>query len=1013
MTFFHLLTRSSYSLLEALPSVEDLAAAAVRAGMPALGLCDRHLLTGAVEFTLACQREGLQPLIGLELDFEIGEAAPLRLALFCEDERGWSNLCQLSSQDQLQPVPASPLPLRALEGRSGLLALLPAERAVDPLVEALKSLFPGCLYLGMAGAHANAARAAARFQLPLVAAPPVAAVNGTQIPLLRTLAAIRKGCLIKDVPAADLPSSEAVFISAAEGKARFSAYPAALAGLEELRERCRGLPPIGRQHYPRLSLPGGLTALQTLRQKAEEGARRLYGSLTPEIQSRLEHELAVIGERGYEPIFLIVEEILSFARQQGVPVSSRGSAASSLVAHCLGITSPDPLALDLYFERFLNPARATPPDIDTDICSRRRDSILAHVFEHYGRDRVAVVATINRYRPRSALGDVAKAWGFSPAQVREMTASLPHAFFARREEDERLDGSPFDALRAAFPQPAAQTAVEQAQALLGLPRHLSMHPGGIVIAPQRIDALLPLCISAGKGTVITQMDLSAVEALGLIKIDLLGIRGLTVLGDVAAAVRSWRLTEFPAPLDVLDRIPMQDDAVAQRIERGETIGCFQIESPGMRATLKDIRARSPEDIMAALALYRPGPLSGGLRDAFVRRFKGEEPVQYPHPSLAPVLARTFGVILYQEQVLRIAHQAAGLSLAEADLLRRAMSHFDPGKQMKALKEKFLRGAAEKSAMPLEIAESVWEMMAAFAGYGFPQAHAASYAQVAWRSAWCKTYYPAEFFAAVLANWGGYYSQRVYLNEARRMGLDVRPPDVNHSQAEFSVAYLEDGPVLFMGLDQVKELSRRTIARIQSARPLHSLADFLAKVDPRPKEAQNLARCGALRAFGSEAGLLSRLGVGGWKAGQMSLFDWQPENPAQEWTLLQRVAAQEEILGVSLAAHPLDLVKDQLAGLELLTSLEAVEKIGQPVAVAGIRQTAHRARTARSETFLFLTLEDQEGLLEVIIPPNLYRRVQTFIHGYSPLVIKGIIERDPARGEPILRAEWAARVNRPA
>ncbi len=1009
MTFFHILSHSSYSLLEALPSVEGLVEAAAQAGMPALGLADHHLLTGAVEFTLACQREGIQPILGLELDVRVGEKAQVRLTLFAEDERGWSSLCQLSSQSQLQTVPGSPLSLDVLAERPGLVALLPAASATAPLVGELKGYFPRSLYLGISGAHAAGAELAVRLGLPLVAAPPVYALKAEHTPLLRTLTAIRKVCPVAAVPAGELPPSGALFLSAAEGQARFSAYPRALAGLEELRQRCRGLPPIGRQHYPQLELPEGQTALEALRQRAEAGAKRLYGTITPQIQARLAHELAVIGERGYEPIFLIVQEILAYARQQGVPVSSRGSAASSLVAHCLEITSPDPLALDLYFERFLNPARATPPDIDTDICSRRRDSILAHVFTQYGAERAAVVATINRFRPRSALGDVAKAHGITPAQVREMTASLPHAFFSRREEEQSPQASPFDALRKAYSQPAAQAVFDQAQALLGLPRHLSMHPGGMVIAPQRMDTIMPLCASGGKGITITQMDLESVEALGLIKIDLLGIRGLTVLGDVAEAVRAWRLTEFPGPLDVLERIPAQDAEVSDRVEHGQTIGCFQIESPGMRATLKDIRARTPEDIMAALALYRPGPLGGGLRDAFVRRFKGEEVVSHLHPSLAPVLERTYGVILYQEQVLRIAHQIAGLSLAEADLLRRAMSHFDPGKQMALLKEKFIRGAGEKSAMPPETGEQIWEMMAAFAGYGFPQAHAASYAQVAWRSAWCKTHYPAEFFAAVLANWGGYYSQRVYLNEARRMKMDVRPPDVNHSKSEFSVAYLDSGPVLFMGLDQVKDLSQRTISAIRRGRPYTSLADFLARVDPRPKEAENLAVCGALNRFGSEAQVLASLRGGRWKAGQMSLFGWQAEAPPEEWSLEQRAAAQQEVLGASLAAHPLDLVRGQLAGRTLCTSLEAAGKIGQRVSVAGVRQTSHRARTARGETILFMTLEDLEGALDVIVFPDLYRRVRQFVFEPLPMVISGMVERDPERGEPLLRAERVERV----
>ena len=336
-----------------------------------------------------------------------------------------------------------------------------------------------------------------------------------------------------------------------------------------------------------------------------------------------------------------------------------------------------------------------------------------------------------------------------------------------------------------------------------------------------------------------------------------------------------------------------------------------------------------------------------------------------HPALAPLLDETFGVILYQEQVLRIAHELSGFSLAEADLLRRAMSHFDPGKRMQELEKKFVSQAQEKSGVPIGIGERVWEMMAAFAGYGFPKAHAASYAKVAWRSAWCKTYFPAQFLAAVLANWGGYYSQRVYLSEARRMGLSVRPPHVNWSGTNFQVR----NETLYMGLDQVKELTRRTIERIIQLAPFHSLDEFLARVDPRPQEAINLARVGGLEGFGSIPSILRRL-ESGWQAGQMSLFGW--DDHEADWTLEQKVNAQVELLGVSLEAHPLELVADKIASSGSISIVDAAGKVGKRITVAGIRQTSHRSRTAKGEPMLFLTIEDLSGTLDVIAFPDVYR-----------------------------------------
>jgi DNA-directed DNA polymerase III PolC len=555
--------------------------------------------------------------------------------------------------------------------------------------------------------------------------------------------------------------------------------------------------PIGEVHFPEIPLPPGETVTQVLRKKAESGAKKRYERITPQIQARLDHELEIIAKRGYEPIFLIVEELLNYARQIGVPFSSRGSAASSLVAYCLEITNPEPLGLNLFFERFLNPARTTPPDIDTDLCSRRRDLVIQHVFDRYGSDRVAMVGTINRFRPRSALGEVAKAHGLAVAEVRQLVNQLPYAGFQRLSKEEKQN--PFAGLKTAYPK--FEKIFEEAQALLRQPRHLSMHPGGVLVAPGVITDWVPVLRSASKDFHITQLDLEGVEAFGLVKIDLLGIRGLSVLGDVAEMIYSWRQTEYQHAMQVLEQIPLEDADTTERVRNGQTIGCFQIESPGMRSTLKEIQAETANDIMAALALYRPGPLRGGLHDAFIQRFKGLEKVEHLHPILEPVLSESYGVILYQEQVLRIAHEVGGLSLADADLLRRAMSHFDPGEQMNTLRARFLEGFQNKG-VPAETAERVWEMMVAFAGYGFPKAHAASYARVAWQAAWCKSHFPAEFMAAVLANGGGYYSQRVYLSETRRMGLEVKPPHINHSAQRFSVRYPQGQAVLYMWLEQV-------------------------------------------------------------------------------------------------------------------------------------------------------------------------------------------------------------------
>lgn len=1015
--YIHLTTHSAYSLQEGLTLPSDLAQAARASGMPALGLTDHRTLTGSIEFVHACHEAGIQPVLGLEVDLPDD-----KLALLAVSMAGWTNLCRLSSALALRDEPEAVCTFDLLAEHITDLIAIGSGDAADAQLGTLKELFPGHMYLSIQ----NPARGlptvnrARKLGVPLVATQSVYYLTPEQESLQRTLAAIRLIQPLSKLSDQDVAPAGAYFTSAKEMESRFRHFPAALSATQEIAERCKFDLPLGVAHMPTVPLPPGKSAAQVLRQKAENGAQKLYGSITPEIQARLDHEIEVIARMGFEPIFLIVEDLLNFARATGVPYSSRGSAASSLVAHCLGITSPDPLRLNLYFERFLNPARSTPPDIDTDLCSNGRSSVIQHVFETFGAERVAMVATINRYRPRSALGDVAKAHEIEPTRVREMVTKLPYSFWARFEENEEgsLPPSPFADLRVAYPAPAHQKVFDEAEAILKLPRHLSVHPGGVIVAPGPLTDLVPVTHSGSKDTVITQFDLESVEALGLVKIDLLGIRGLTVLGDVADFIQESQPQRYATRLSVLDSTPQDDEATANRIESGQTIGCFQIESPGMRSTLREIHARNEDDIMAALALYRPGPLSGGLKDAFVRRFKGQEKVLHLHPALAPVLDETFGVILYQEQVLKIAHELAGFSLAEADMLRRAMSHFDPGKRMQELQHKFVSEAYAQSNVPIETGERVWEMMAAFAGYGFPKAHAASYASVAWRSAWCKTYFPAEFMAAVLANWGGYYSQRVYLSEARRMGLLVRPPHVNYSGRNFVVC--REPQALYMGLDQVKDLTRGTIERIMRRRPFSTLEDFLARADPRPQEAENLAKVGALEGLGIIPAILSRLQSassrkktgGTWHAGQMSLFGWN-ENERDDWSTIHKMDAQNELLGVSMEAHPLEMVIDKISAARAISTIDAASRIGQRVTVAGVRQTSHRSRTAKGESMMFLTIEDLSGVLDVIFFPDAYRQAKHVITSASPFLVTGLIEMDVTRGEPTMRAEKVTRLDLPA
>jgi DNA polymerase III subunit alpha len=1013
----YLRTHSYFGFLESLLSPANLVEAAVKQGIQALGLTDHQYLTGAIEFYETCLKAGIKPILGLEIDLTYSGYQG-RLALLAKDINGWSNMCKLSS---LTLVEGEQINLTTLQQyQQGLIALVGGyrdllrnlllnapglERWPGRFLQDLKAIYYEDCFVEVqryaTGPLKNEPALldlAKHHGLPLVASQNIHYLEPQDQRLFRTISAIRDNTVIGQLNQSHRTPIPSHFPNVDDFIHRFHDQPEALINIQQVTERCNLALPIGKTHFPTFNTPNGVSQSEFLRTRAYAGAKAIYKTLTPQVINRLDHELSVISEMGYEPIFLIMEDVLNHARQLGIPTSSRGSAASSLVAHCLDITSPDPLALNLYFERFLNPARKKPPDIDTDIASHRREEVIQYVFDTYHPDRVAMVGTINRYRPKSALGDVAKAYGLSPETIRQLSKKLPSSF-RFHSDDERTD--PFAPLLREASIPIIKDIVTDAKTILDMPRHLSVHPGGIVIAPFTITDLIPLMHSSTLGINHAQFDLTGIEKLGMVKIDLLGIRGLTVLGKVADQIQTWHQSEYSSGLQVLEYIPLTDSETAQTVSNAKTIGCFQIESPGMRATLREIKANSLEGIMAALALYRPGPLRGGLRDAFVRRFRGEEPVTHIHESLTELLNDTLGVILYQEQVLRIAHELGGLSIAQADILRRAMSHFDPGGVMLTLQSHFIAGAQARHNVPAETAERIWEMMAAFAGYGFPKAHAASYAQLAWNSAWCKTHYPAEFMCAVLGYGGGYYSQRVYLMEARRLGLTVKPPHINHANERFRVGYPQGQPVLYVGLNQVRDLTHKTIQAILKHRPFHSFEDFLIRVDPQQKEARHLIMCGGLEGLAAIPEALKRI-EHTRVPGQMNLFTSSTD--MEDWDDAQKSKAQHEILGISLALSPLEQYAHHIQSAGAVSTLEARNLIGQKVCVAGMRQVFRRFRNRSNQMMGNLTLEDFDGSLLILIPPALYRRQYSELRQEGPFLIEGVMEGDQDKGQTRLIAD---------
>ena len=979
--FPHLNVHSYYSLLGATASPEQLAQRAADEGMTALALTDTNVLYGAVAFYRACRAAGIRPIIGLTVTVTwpdaVEPASPDagtagQLVLLARNNAGYRSLCRLTSLIQssadreararqglaVEQLRASADGLICLTGgRRGFtyrcLAANAAahERAAHRFLGRLCGIYgPQHTFVSLelqtpedlAVAH-RLAEKAAFLGLNTVAVHPIFTLVPDDAARLQLLAAIDHNCPLGEVPPEALPyggdDRVAVhWLSAETLSERYAAFPEALARTRDVAALCadRTLPD-GTLQWP--TLAGAHNPADLLRQKALTGAEHRYGAPLPAaVTARLTHELTAINTHGYAPLFLAVADIVRYARQEEIPVSTRGSVANSLAAFVLQITTVDPIEHGLLFERFLSPGRADPPDIDLDFCSRRRDEVQAYIRRTYGEERVALVGAMSTLQLRSAGREAAKAHGLSAAEIKRLLAHLPRHFHPRQEI------KPEDEVLAEIGDPRLRAVARAAYTIAGFPHHLSVHAGGLIITPGPLTDLVPVQM-APKGYLTTQYDHRDCEAIGLPKLDLLGIRALTVLDDAAKAARDvdpgFRLAD----------IPLDDSATADLLARGDTIGVFQCDSVGARRTLRKLRARTVRDLAVANAFFKPGPATGGQADIFVRRYRGETQTRYQHPALEPILAPTKGVLIFQEQVLRVATEVAGLSWAQADHIRRGMSKMKPG-EMRELAGSFITGCRRPDGPGLtqQQATSLWEQVSAFSGYGFNQGHATAYADVSYRSAYMKRHYPAAFFWARLRNYGGYHHPAIYMVEAIRLGIDVRLPHINHSDAQVTLdrgierphsrrSLTEPVPTLWLGLSLIRDLRRQAIAAIVQARregAFTSLRDLLLRVGLQPKEITHLIRAGALDGLGTnrpamlqEARIMGRAG----DARQLA-FDFAA-GYAPAATASQRLAWETHLLG-----YPLSALREALAALSELypeaTPIEGLPHSRGPVTVIGVR-----------------------------------------------------------------------------
>ena len=997
----HLAVHSWYTLLGATAPVASLAQRAAEDGMTHLALTDTHALYGAVAFARACAAAGIQPILGLTArviapDGLLDAAAPGELTLLARGPDGYRSLCRLASTLQTGgeegAAPPTALDWETLKANAAGLACLSGGRrgwldrllrrddraAAARLVGRLAGIFGEQCWLALelhdrAGDRAVARELVAladRFGLGAVAVQPVYCLAQAERPRLRLLAAIARNKPLAELTPADLPDDgdptvDLHWLGPAEMAARFAAFPAALAATAEIAAGCAPALPDGRPIWPVLALSANATPDGALAEQAQAGLVRHYGAQqsAPAAwaarQERLAAELAAIARHGFAPLFLLVADIVRFARQEEIPVSTRGSVANSLVAFCVGITTVDPIEHDLLFERFLNPARTSLPDIDLDFCSVRRDEVLAYVRRTYGADRMALVATISTLRLRSALRETAKAHGIDEKTADRLVRLLPDDW---HPDPRRRTRQTLATALAAVEDVRLHPVIRDAFGLLHQPDHLSVHPGGVVITPGPLTDCVPVQW-APKGFLITQFDHGDVEAIGLPKIDLLGIRALTVLADAAALVRRWYDPDFR-----LAAIPPEDAATGDLLARGAAIGVFQCESSGAQRTLRQLKARTVQDLAIANAFFKPGPALGGMAQHFIRRYRGEEPVRYLHPALEPILRRTKGVLIFQEQILRIAREIAGLSWAEADRLRKGMSKFQ-GDEIRALRERFVQGCQRPApggpGLSTTQAATLWEQVEPFAGYGFNQGHATAYADVSYRSAYLKAHWPAAFLAARLANWGGFHHPAIYIAEARRLGIAVHPPHVNYSDGEFTLVEgrrakgegrspFRDSefaihhspfeppattvsptfPALYMGLHQVRDLRQTAVQAILAGRPFADLSDLLTRVPLQEKEVTHLIQCGALDGLGesrsallAEADRLRRAGV------QQIAFGFMDEAAPPAEDAAARLAWEQHLLGMPVSVHPLALAARAADGTTLAELGQAPGKAGR---VAGVR-----------------------------------------------------------------------------
>jgi len=1041
--FVHLHCHTDYSLLDGACEIGQLIGAVVDRNMPAVAMTDHGNLFGAVQFYYTARDRGVHPVIGCET-YVSQQGHKVRsetdrynhLVLLCETQEGYRNLINLVSTGYLEGFYYKPRIDKDLLARhsSGLIALSACLRGdiseslmADRYEEAKRLAYT---YLDMFGKGnfflelQDHGLPQDRQVVPLM----VRLSQETGIPLVATndthylrredaraheiLLCIQTGKTMSDVSRMRWPTPDFYLKSRAEMMRIFGELESALDRTWEIAQRCQVKLERVKEPFPRFEVPPGHTTDSYFEYVARQGferrrprleALRAAGRLKhdlPEYIGRLDREIRTIQEMKFSGYFLIVWDFIRFAKSCGVPVGpGRGSAAGSLVSYAMEITDIDPLQYGLIFERFLNPERISLPDIDIDFCTHRRGEVIQYVTEKYGREQVAQIITFGTLGARAGIKDVGRVLDMSYAEVDRITKMVPNVLNITLDEAIRMEPGLEEAGRK---DPRVADILQVARHLEGMARNASVHAAGVVISPVPLKELVPL-YRTSKDEIVTQFDMQGLEKLDLLKMDFLGLTTLTIIHDALKLIEANRGEKL-----VLEDLPLDDSQTYGIFSKGFTSGVFQFESAGMRDLLRRYQPSRIEDLIALNALYRPGPIQGGMTDDFIERKHGRRQIVYELPELKEILEETYGVIVYQEQVMQIANRLAGYSLGEADLLRRAMGKKKP-EEMAAQRERFIEGAV-RHGHPRKKVEKLFDLMEQFAGYGFNKSHSAAYAYLAYLTAYLKAHYPVYFMAALLTSETGNTAKIVkYINECREMGIRVLPPDVNASDWSFT----PDADAIRFGLGAIKNLGQSSVESILAARRevgrFRSLYHFCERVDLSTlnrRIVENLIKAGAMDSLApSRSQLLAavesavEIGQRAWRDrrnGQAGLFAaaWhEPETVESplpnvpEWGLQQKLAYEKEVLGFYVTGHPLDQYAEKIKELATHTSdtLEDLPR-GAEVAVGGLLTSIQRRRNRDGRPWAAVQLEDSYGSMALVVFTTQYERLaQGLVEGQAVLV----------------------------